>query len=319
VEHSLLLWGVFNLFILAMLAIDLFVFNREAHAVGIKESLSWTALWISLSLLFGVGVYYYMGSSTALDYYTGYLIEYSLSVDNIFVFLLIFSYFKVDPKFQHKVLFWGILGALVFRLLFIFAGVALLERFHWIIYVFGSFLVFTGIRLAMEKDKEVHPERNPILKLVRRMIPITRRYHEDRFFIHKMGKRMATPMFVVLIVIETTDVIFALDSIPAILAITRDQFIVYSSNAFAILGLRALYFALSGIMRLFHYLHYGLALVLIFVGVKMLISDLYTIPTPYALAFIGGTLLVSVVLSILAPKEEDPIPGDLPSGEKISE
>ncbi len=282
-EHSLLLWGIFNVFILTMLAIDLFVFNREAHEVSIKESLSWTGLWISLSLLFGVGVYYYLGSDTALEFYAGYLIEYSLSVDNIFVFLLIFSYFKVPEKFQHKVLFWGILGALVFRLLFIFAGVALLERFHWVIYIFGSFLVFTGIRLAMEKDKEVHPERNPVLLMVRKFIPVTKNYHGDTFFIKKMGRLIATPMFIVLIVIETTDVIFALDSIPAILAITRDEFIVYSSNAFAILGLRALYFALSGIMRLFHYLHYGLSAILIFVGIKMLISEFYHIPTPYAL------------------------------------
>lgn len=314
-EHSLLLWGIFNVFILAMLAIDLFVFNREAHEVSIKESLSWTGLWISLSLLFGVGVYYYLGYDTALEFYAGYLIEYSLSVDNIFVFLLIFSYFKVPAKFQHKVLFWGILGALVFRLLFIFAGVALLERFHWIIYIFGSFLVFTGIRLAMEKDKEVHPERNPILIVVRKFIPVTKNYHGDTFFIKKMGRLIATPMFIVLIVIETTDIIFALDSIPAILAITRDEFIVYSSNAFAILGLRALYFALSGIMRLFHYLHYGLSAILIFVGIKMLISEFYHIPTPYALGFIALTLATSVIASILSPKEKDEISDKIPTDE----
>ena len=298
-----------------MLAIDLFVFNRESHQVSIRESLSWTALWISLSLLFGVGIYIYMDSRTALDFFTGYLIEYSLSIDNIFVFLLIFTYFNVDPKYQHKVLFWGILGALVFRLLFIFAGVALLERFHWIIYVFGSFLVITGIRLAMETDKEVHPERNPVLILVRKMIPITRRYHGDRFLIRKMGKWMATPLFIVLIVIETTDIIFALDSIPAILAITRDQFIVYSSNAFAILGLRALYFTLSGIMQLFHYLHYGLATILIFVGIKMLISDFYHIPTPWALAFVAVTLTTSVLVSILYPKEPEPKPEEIATKE----
>lgn len=291
-----------------MLTIDLLVFNKKSHEVTIKESLSWTGVWISLSLLFGAGVYYFIGAKTALDYYTGYLIEYSLSVDNIFVFLLVFSYFKVDPKYQHKVLFWGIFGALVFRLLFIFAGVALIERFHWIIYVFGSFLVFTGIRLAREKDKEVHPERNPVLKLVRKFIPITKSFHKDHFFINRMGRRFATPMFVVLIVIETTDIIFALDSIPAILAITTDQFIVYSSNAFAILGLRALYFALSGIMKLFHYLHYGLAMILIFVGIKMLISDFYHIPTPYALGFIALTLAGSVLLSIFFPAEEQPVP-----------
>jgi tellurite resistance protein TerC len=290
-----------------MLILDLAIFHKENEEESIKKALIWTGIWIAMALVFGVGVYYYMGTQTALDYYTGYIIEKSLSVDNIFVFLLVFSYFNVPAKFQHKVLFWGIFGALVMRFLFIFTGVALLERFHWIIYVFGGFLVFTGIKLAMEKDKEVHPERNPVLKLVRRIFPTTKNYYGSRFFIRRMGKLMATPLFVVLIVIETTDVVFALDSIPAILAITRDEFIVYSSNAFAILGLRALYFALSGIMRLFHYLHYGLALILVFVGVKMLLSEFYHIPTPYALAFIGVTLTVSVVASIMNPQEKEPL------------
>jgi len=306
-DHSFLLWSVFNVFILAMLIVDLVVLHKEDEAVSIKEALYWTGAWIVLALIFGIGVYYYMGSQTALDYYTGYLIEKSLSVDNIFVFLLVFTYFKVPDEFQHKVLFWGIFGALVMRLIFIFTGVALIERFHWIIYVFGGFLVFTGIKLAMEKDKEVHPERNPILKLVRRFFPTTKNYHGSKFFIRKMGRLIATPLFIVLVVIETTDLVFALDSIPAILAITRDEFIIYSSNAFAILGLRALYFAVSGIMRLFHYLHYGLSLILVFVGVKMLLSDFYHIPTPYALAFIGGALALSIIASILYPKEEDPV------------
>lgn len=309
-DHSYILWTVFNIFIIAMLIIDLAVFHKEDQEESIKKALIWTGVWIALALTFGIGVYYYMGPQTALDYYTGYLIEKSLSVDNIFVFLLVFSYFKVPPKFQHKVLFWGIFGALVMRFAFIFTGVALIERFHWIIYVFGGFLVFTGIKLAFEKDKEVHPERNPILKLVRRIIPTTKSYHGSKFFIRRMGKLIATPLFVVLVVIETTDLVFALDSIPAILAITRDEFIVYSSNAFAILGLRALYFAVSGIMRLFHYLHYGLALILIFVGVKMLMADFYHIPTPYALAFIGITLTASVVASIIHPKEENPVPDE---------
>jgi len=303
-DHSITLWTVFNVFIVAMLVLDLAIFHKEDQEESIKKALLWTGVWIALALLFGVGIYYYMGSQTALDYYTGYLIEKSLSVDNIFVFLLVFSYFKVPPKFQHKVLFWGIFGALVMRFAFIFTGVALLERFHWIIYIFGGFLVFTGIKLALEKDKEVHPERNPVLKLVRRIFPTTKSYYGSRFFIRRMGKLIATPLFIVLIVIETTDLVFALDSIPAILAITRDEFIVYSSNAFAILGLRALYFAVSGIMQLFHYLHYGLALILVFVGVKMLIADFYHIPTPYALVFIGGTLTVSVIASILNPQED---------------
>jgi len=306
-DHSVLLWSIFNVFIIAMLIVDLVVLHKEDEPVSIKEALYWTAAWIVLALIFGIGVYYYMGTQTALDYYTGYLIEKSLSVDNIFVFLLVFTYFKVPDEFQHKVLFWGIFGALVMRLIFIFTGVALIERFHWIIYVFGGFLVFTGIKLAMEKDKEVHPERNPVLILVRRFFPTTKNYHGSKFFIRKMGRLIATPLFIVLVVIETTDLVFALDSIPAILAITRDEFIIYSSNAFAILGLRALYFAVSGIMRLFHYLHYGLSLILIFVGIKMLLSDFYHIPTPYALVFIGGTLALSVIASILYPKEEDPI------------
>lgn len=309
-EHSLLLWVVFNFFIVVMLIIDLVVFHGKEHEESIREALIWTGVWITLALIFGIGVYYYMGSQTALDYYTGYLIEKSLSVDNIFVFLLVFSYFRVPPEYQHKVLFWGIFGALVMRFFFIFVGVALLEQFHWIIYIFGGFLVFTGIKLAMEKDKEVHPERNPVLKLTRKIFPTTKRYYGSKFFIYKMGKLIATPLFVVLVVIETTDLVFALDSIPAILAITRDEFIVYSSNAFAILGLRALYFAVSGIMRLFHYLHYGLSLILVFVGIKMLISEFYHIPTPYALGFIAVTLTVSVVASIYNPQEEQPISED---------
>lgn len=307
-EHSLLLWSVFNVFIVAMLIIDLVVFHRKEHEVSIREALIWTGVWITLALIFGIGVYYYMGPENALDYYTGYLIEKSLSVDNIFVFLLVFSYFKVPAEYQHKVLFWGIFGALVMRFVFIFVGVALLEQFDWIIYIFGIFLIFTGIKLAMEKDKEVHPERNPVLKLVRKIIPTTRQYYGSNFFVNRMGKLIATPLFVVLVVIETTDLVFALDSIPAILAITRDEFIVYSSNAFAILGLRALYFALSGIMKLFHYLHYGLSLILVFVGIKMLLAEFYHIPTLYALAFIAVTLTVSIVASIYFPKEKDPIP-----------
>jgi tellurite resistance protein TerC len=291
-----------------MLVLDLTIFHGKDQKEGIRDALIWTGIWIALALVFGIGVYHYLGPQTALDYYTGYLIEKSLSVDNIFVFLLVFTYFEVPPEYQHKVLFWGIFGALVMRFLFIFTGIALIERFHWIIYVFGIFLVFTGIKLALDKDKEVHPERNPVLKLVRRFFPTTKNYHGSQFFIRKMGKLIATPLFVVLVVIETTDVVFALDSIPAILAITRDEFIVYSSNAFAILGLRALYFALSGIMRLFHYLHYGLSLILVFVGIKMLISDFYHIPTPFALGFIGITLIASVVASMLDPKEPEDIP-----------
>lgn len=307
-EHSLTLWIVFNVFILAMLVVDLVVFNRKPHEISIKESLVWTGIWVLLAIIFGVGLYYFMSPAASLDYFTGYLIEKSLSVDNIFVFLLIFTYFGVDAKYQHKVLFWGIFGALVFRFIFIFAGVALLEQFHWIIYVFGAFLVFTGLKLGLEKDKEIHPNRNPVLKLVRRFIPITKNFYGQQFFIKRGSRIIATPMFVVLIVIETTDVIFALDSIPAIMAITRDTFLIYSANAFAILGLRALYFALSGVMRLFHYLHYGLAFILVFIGIKMLLENVIHIPTLFTLGVIVITLTLSVLASILLPQDEPDLP-----------
>lgn len=307
-EHSLTLWIAFNIFIVAMLIIDLVVFNRKSHEITIKESLTWTAVWILLSVIFGIGLYFYMDTQSSLDFFTGYLIEKSLSVDNIFVFILVFSYFGVKPAYQHKVLFWGIFGALVLRFIFIFLGVALIQQFHWIIYIFGAFLVYSGIRMAMEVEKEVHPERNPILKLVRKFIPVSGEYDGDNFFSRINGKLMATPLFVVLVVIETTDLVFAIDSIPAILAITTDEFLVYSSNAFAILGLRALYFALSGIMQLFHFLHYGLAAILSFVGIKMLISDFFHIPTPYALGFVALSITATIILSMMFPVEKEEVP-----------
>lgn len=307
-EHSLTLWIFFNVFIVFMLIIDLAVFNRKAHEITIKESLTWTVVWIVLAVIFGVGLYFYMDPKSSLDFFTGYLIEKSLSVDNIFVFILVFSYFGVKPEFQHKVLFWGIFGALVMRFIFIFLGVALIERFDWIIYIFGAFLIYTGIRMAFEMEKEVHPEKNPVLKLVRRFIPVSSEFEGDKFFTRINGRKMATPLFVVLVVIETTDLVFAVDSIPAILAITTDQFLVYSSNAFAILGLRALYFALSGVMKLFHYLHYGLAAILSFVGIKMIIADFYHMPTPYALGFVAAAILVSVLASVKFPKKEEELP-----------
>lgn len=299
--NSLFLWIGFNVFVLAMLALDLGVFHRKAHVIRIKEALAWSVSWIALALLFNVGVYYLRGPQTGLEFLTGYLLEKSLSVDNIFVFLLIFSYFKVPALYQHKVLFWGILGALIMRAIFIAAGVTLIQQFHWIIYVFGAFLVFTGIKMAMQKDKEIHPEKNPVLKLFRRIMPVTQEYEESKFFVRRAGRVLATPLFVVLLVVETTDVVFAVDSIPAILAITHDPFIVYTSNVFAILGLRALYFALAGIMQLFHYLHYGLSAILVFVGVKMLIADIYKIPIGIALAVIAGILLFSVIASLMRP------------------
>lgn len=296
------MWLGFNLFVAAMLALDLGVFHRHAHAVKLREALSWTAVWIALALCFNVGVYAWHGRQAALEFLTGYLIEKSLSVDNIFVFLLIFSYFKVPGVYQHKILFWGILGALILRAVFILAGVTLLHRFHGLVYVFGVFLIVTGIRLAFEKDKEIHPERNVVLRVFRRLMPVSARTHEGKFFVRDGGVWMATPLFVVLLVVETTDVIFAVDSIPAILAITKDPFIVYTSNVFAILGLRALYFALAGVMELFHHLHYGLSAILIFVGIKMLLADLYKIPTAASLGFIAAALALSVWASIRWPK-----------------
>lgn len=288
--------------------VDLLVFNRKPHEITIKESLIWTAVWITLAIIFGFGLYFFADPKTSLDYFTGYLIEKSLSIDNIFVFLLIFSWFGVESRYQHKVLFWGILGALVFRLIFIFLGVALINQFHWVIYVFGAFLVFTGIKMGIQKERKVSPDQNPALKLVKRFIPVTKQYHGEKFFIRIRGRLVATPMFVVLVVIESTDVVFAVDSIPAIMAITRDPFIIYSANAFAILGLRALYFALAGLMRLFHYLHYGLSLILVYVGVKMMIEGFYHIPTLVSMLFILGTLSISVLISIKFPKEDSELP-----------
>lgn len=310
-EHSLTLWVLFNIFIVSMLIIDLMVFNKDPKEITIKHSLIWTGVWVVMAVIFGIGLYFYMSPEKSLHFFTGYLIEKSLSVDNIFVFLLIFTYFGVEPKYQHRVLFWGIFGALFFRLIFIVAGVALIEQFHWVIYIFGAFLIFTGIKLAFEKDKEIRPDRNPVLKLVRRFVPVTKEFHEQQFFIKKRGKWIATPMFIVLVMVETTDIVFAFDSIPAIMAITRDTFIIYSANAFAILGLRALYFALSGVMRLFHYLHYGLSFILVYVGTKMMLEDIYQIPVIVTLAVILSSIGLSILFSILYPKKEPPVDPDI--------
>lgn len=302
------LWIGFNVFILIMLILDLGVFNRREHEIKVKEALLWSLFWIVLSLLLNIGIYYYMGTEKALQFLTGYIIEKSLSVDNIFVFLMVFTYFKVPPKYQHKVLFYGIIGALVFRIIFIFAGVTLINNFHWIIYVFGAFLIYTGIKMVSEKDKEIDPETNPLLKLFRRFFPVTSEYFGSKFFVRINSKLFATPLFIVVLVIESTDIIFAVDSIPAILAITNDPFIVYTSNVMAILGLRALYFALSAVMQLFHYIHYGLSLILVFVGAKMLLSGLdISIPIYITLPVVGLILLLSIVASWVFPKKEKEI------------
>jgi len=300
-------WILFNIFVIIMLALDLGVFNKTPHEVKPKEALFWTVVWIVQALLFNLGLYYWQGTGPALQFLTGYVIEKSLSVDNIFVFLIIFSYFRVEAQYQHKVLFWGIIGALLMRGAFIAAGVALLENFDWIIYVFGGFLVLTGIKFGLQKNKEIDPGTNPVLKLFRKIVPVTDTFINGRFFVKIDGRRFATPLFVVLIAIETTDLIFAIDSIPAILSITTDPFIVYTSNVFALLGLRSLFFAVASMMRLFHYLQYGLGVILAFIGIKMMIVTIYKIPVGIALGVIAGVLLISVVVSVLRPpKEESP-------------
>jgi len=302
------LWVGFTIFVLGMLALDLGVFHRSAHAVSLKEAGIWSAVWISLALVFNAIVYAFMGHEVGLQFLTGYLIEKSLSVDNIFVFVLIFSYFSVPAIYQHRVLFWGIFGALVMRAILIATGAALIERFHWVIYIFGAFLVFTGIRMAFHKNEELHPEANPVVKLFKRFMAVVPEYHGQKFFVRHMGKLAATPLFVVLLLVESTDLVFALDSIPAIFAITTDPFIVYTSNVFAILGLRAMYFLLAGVMDKFRYLKIGLSIVLVFVGVKMLLPTIgYKIPIEWSLAVIALVLTVSVLASLWKNRREEKI------------
>ncbi len=285
-----------------MLALDLGVFHRKSHTVRFREAAAWSLVWITLAACFSVLVYFWHGKTPALEFVTGYVIELSLSVDNLFVFLLIFKYFAVPAQHQHKVLFWGIVGALVMRALFILLGVSLITRFHFVIYLFGALLVYSGIKLFFQEEAEIHPERNPLLRLFRKWVPVTKDYEGANFFVRRPGL-YATPLFITLLVVETSDVLFAVDSIPAILAITRDAFIVYTSNVFAILGLRSMFFALSGMMKIFHYLHYGLSAVLIFIGAKMLISHYYTIPTHIALAVVAGVLALSVAASLIHPRK----------------
>ena len=301
--QTLWLWLGFNAFILVMLALDLGVFHRKAHIVSLKESMIWTSVWICLAMLFNVGVWHYAGSAKALEFFTGYVIEKSLSVDNVFVFALLFSYFAVPPLYQHKVLFWGILGALFMRAIMIGAGAVLITKFAWIIYIFGAFLILTGLKMIFKSSEEIHPERNPVVRWFKRLMPVTPDFRGDRFFVRENGVRMATPLFVVLILVEITDLIFAVDSIPAIFAVTTDPFIVYTSNVFAILGLRSLYFALSGVMDKFHLLKQGLGVVLSFVGVKMILSHTaYKIDTLISLGIICAILAASIAGSLLFPK-----------------
>jgi tellurite resistance protein TerC len=293
------LWIGFNVFVVLMLILDLGVFHRKSKEISVKEALAWTGIWVFLAFLFNVFVYYQLGEEKAFEFFTGYLIEKSLSVDNIFVIILIFSYFNVPASYQHKVLFWGILGALVMRVCFILAGIELIHKFHWLIYIFGGFLIITGIRIITQGDLKLDPEKNPIVKFVRKLFPVTESFEGDKFFVRRDHALWATPLFLVVIMIEATDLVFAVDSIPAILAISDDPFIVYTSNVFAILGLRSLYFALAGIEKYFAYLKYGLCAILVFVGVKMCIVDWYKIPVEISLAFITLTLSLTVLASMV--------------------
>lgn len=298
-------WVVFLLFVFLMLALDLGVFHSKSHEVKIKEALIWSFVWITLALVFNYGIYVFMGEEKALEFLTGYVIEKSLSVDNLFVFIMIFTYFNVEPKYQHKILFWGILGALIMRAIFIFTGVALINKFHWIIYIFGAFLIFTGIKMLFHKDEKIDPDKNPLVRLFKKFMLVTTTNHGNKFFVKIGVKTFATPLFIVLLLVEFTDLIFAVDSIPAILAITNDTFIIFTSNVFAILGLRSLYFALAGITKYFYYIKYGLSAVLVFVGIKMTIVDIYKIPINYSLLTILVILLISICASLLFPKKEN--------------
>jgi tellurite resistance protein TerC len=306
-------WILFNVFVLAMLALDLGVFHRRKHEVAFREAIGWTVLWISLAGVFAVLIYHFghvmtgrytrPNSELSLEFVTGYLIEESLSVDNLFVFLVIFRYFAVPRKYQHEVLFWGVVGALVMRGVFILAGIKLLNAFSWLIYVFGAILIYSGIKLFRQQDANIDPGSNIVLRWFRKLFRVTDDYEGQKFFVFRNGIRYATPLAVVLVMIETTDLLFATDSIPAVLAITREPFIVYTSNVFAILGLRSLYFALAGMMEVFHLLHYGLSVILIFIGAKMLVSHYVHIPIGIALGTVAGVLVVSIVLSLIFPQK----------------
>jgi len=307
-------WTCFNVFVLAMLALDLGIFHRQKHVVHVREAVRWTIVWIALAACFAVLLHFFghtmVGETVrsnrqlSLEFVTGYIIELSLSVDNLFVFLLIFRYFHVPRQLQHEVLFWGVIGALVMRGIFIAAGVSLLNRFHWIVYIFGGILVYSGVRLFRHHGANIHPESNPLLRGFRKFFRVTHDYEDGNFFVRRGALRYATPLALVLIVVETTDLLFAVDSIPAVLAVTRDPFIVYTSNVFAILGLRSLYFALAGMIEAFHLLHYGLSVILVLIGLKMLVSEYVEIPTIASLAAVAGVLGVSVVLSLIFPAKK---------------
>lgn len=310
--HNVWWWVGFNALVLSLLALDLGVFHRESKAVSVKEALGWSAVWISLAIAFGIGIGFVMGRQSALEFFAGYLVEEALSVDNLFVFIMIFGFFRIPPALQHRVLFWGILGALLMRGFMIGAGAMLIARFHAVIYLFGAFLIFTGIRMAFQGDAHIEPEANPVIRLVRRIFPVTTKFHDDKFFVKEPIKPggalrlVATPLFVVLVLVETTDVMFALDSIPAIFGVTKDPFLVYTSNVFAILGLRSMYFVLAGVIGKFHLLKYGLSVVLSFVGLKMLLSEVYPISIGWSLGVVAFVLVSSVLLSLVIKPKHDP-------------
>ena len=297
-------WVEFSVLVVVLLALDLLVFNKKEHEVKIKEALLWSAFWIFLGLAFGVFVYYIKGQESALQYFSAYFIEKSLSVDNLFVFLMIFTYFKVPGKFQHRTLFWGIVGAVAMRFLFIFAGIKLIEAFDWVLYLFGVLLIYSGYKIIKEKDKELHPEKNPIIKAFKKIMPVTDNFVEGKFFTRIDHRLFATPLFVVLLVIESSDIMFAVDSIPAVLAISQDMFIVYTSNIMAILGLRALYFAMAVVMRYFKYLNYGLSIILVFVGLKMILQHFYPISVEFSFIFVGLILALTMIISVISTKKD---------------
>ncbi len=297
-SSSLVLWLSFALVIGVMFILDLGVFNRKSHAISFKEALAWTIAWVSVAMAFNVYIYFTMGQEKALEFLTGYIIEESLSVDNLFVFIMIFSYFHVSKAHQPKILKWGIIGALVMRAIFIFAGIELIERFHWMIYVFGVVLVITGLKMAFGGEGKIEPEKNLLVRVLRKFMPVTKRVSGDKFFINRFGKRAATPLFVTLLVVESSDLIFAVDSIPAVLAVTRDPFIVYTSNVFAIMGLRSLYYLLAGFLELFVHLKFGVSCILAYVGVKMLLVDIVHIPIYFSLGVIIGVLAISILTSV---------------------
>lgn len=300
-EHSTL-WLVFGGIMTIMFAIDMGIFNRKSHEIRFREALVWTIIWVTLALTFNVWIYFEMGSAKALEFFTGYLIEESLSVDNLFVFIMIFSYFHISKTHQPKILKWGIIGALVMRAVFIFAGIELIERFQWLLYIFGGILVVTGLKMAFGKEDTIEPEKNLLVRLVRRFMPIIKRIRDDRFFIRRQGITAATPLFLTLLVVESSDVLFAIDSIPAVLSVTRDPFIVYTSNVFAIMGLRSLYYLLAHVMEMFVYLKLGISFILAFVGVKMILGDIWHIPIHFSLGVIVGALTIAILTSITIGK-----------------